>query len=348
MTIKDDIFPFSAVVGLPLLKKALILNIVNKDIGGVLIKGDKGTGKSLTVNSFKNILPFIKVVEGCKFNCLASEADRLCLECKEKVKEGNLKTTVKRMDVVEIPLNITEDRLIGTIDVEKVLQEGVKSFEPGVLAKANNNILYIDQINLLDHHIVDLLLDVAAMKVVTVEREGISTNYMSDFMLVASMNPEEGFLRPQLLDRFSLQVETRTSTDTKDRLEIIKKNREYFEDPSGMARHYKKQDLALKKRIDRSQKRLESVELPDEMLNLICKICREFDIDGHRGDIIIARSAITNASYHGRNKVTVEDIIQSAEMALPHRMRKQPFEVGEFSKEQLSELVYERWGYPHP
>ena len=342
---KERIFPFSAVVGLDLLKLALILNLINQDIGGVLIKGDKGTGKSITMNSFRNLLPFMRVVDGCEFNCSPDEPDRFCLECKEKAKEDKMKVVTKKMQVIDLPLNITEDRLIGTIDVEKVLQDGIKSFEPGLLARANRNILYIDQINLLDHHVVDLLLDVAAMKVVTVEREGISTNYRSDFMLVASMNPEEGFLRPQLLDRFSLQVETDTITDSEKRLELIKVNREFLEDPYELVRRYKAGEIKLRERILKTRNKLAETELPDELLNLICRICKEFDIDGHRGDIIIARAAITNAAYNERNKVSVEDIIQAAEMALPHRMRKQPFEVGEFSREKLRELVKEKWGF---
>ena len=342
---REKVFPFSGVVGLPLLKLALILNLINPDIGGVLIKGDKGTGKSLTINSLRNLLPNIRVVEGCQFNCQADQPDKYCLECKEKEREDELRILKKKMDVVYLPLNITEDRLIGTIDVEKVLQQGIKSFEPGLLAKANRNILYIDQINLLDHHTVDLLLDVAAMKTVTVEREGISTNYMSDFMLVASMNPEEGFLRPQLLDRFSLQVETETIEDVEERLELIKRNRDYLEDPIGMMIRYKNEDDELKKKIDEARERLPAVKLSREMLSLICRICREFDIDGHRGDIIISRTARTYAAYQGRDEITVEDIIQASELALPHRMRKQPFEEGEFSRERLETLVREKWEY---
>lgn len=341
----ENIFPFTAVVGLDLLKLALVLNLINRDIGGVLIKGDKGTGKSLTVNAFRNLLSHISVVEGCQFNCSPEEPDRFCLECKEKAKEDRLEIKRKKIDVVFLPLNISEDRLIGTIDVEKVLQEGIKSFEPGLLAKANRNILYIDQINLLDHHIVDLLLDVAAMKTVTVEREGISTNYMSDFMLVASMNPEEGFLRPQLLDRFSLQVETDTIDDNEERLLLIKRNKNFMEDPWGTIREFRPMEDELKVRIKGAEDSLSAVELSDDALKLICSICREFDIDGHRGDIIIARTARTNAAYNGRAETTVEDIIQAAELALPHRMRKQPFEVGEFSKEKLMDLVKDKWGY---
>ncbi|MFO8110413.1 MAG: ATP-binding protein [Thermoplasmata archaeon] len=343
--IPEKVFPFSAVVGLPLLKLALVLNLINKDIGGVLIKGDKGTGKSLTVNSFKNLLPDIRVVQGCQFNCSPDEPEKLCIECKEKAKNDKLRAQTKKMDIIYLPLNITEDRLIGTIDVEKVLQDGIKSFEPGLLARANRNILYIDQINLLDHHIVDLLLDVAAMKTVTVEREGISTDYMSDFMLVASMNPEEGFLRPQLLDRFSLQVETETIDDSEERLKLIKTNRDFLEDPMGMIRKYQSKDAELKQNINEAKERLTSVELSDEMLDLICRICREFGIDGHRGDIIISRASRTNAAYQSRFKTTVDDILQAAELALPHRMRKQPFEVGEFSKKKLRALVKEKWNY---
>ncbi len=342
--VRDRLYPFSAVVGLNLLKLALILNLINRDIGGVLIKGDKGTGKSLTVNSFRNLLPFIRVIEGCEFNCSPEEPEKFCLECKEKAKNDKLNIITKKMDVIDLPLNITEDRLIGTIDVEKVLQDGVKSFEPGLLARANKNILYIDQINLLDHHIVDLLLDVAAMKMVTVEREGISTNYMSDFMLVASMNPEEGFLRPQLLDRFSLQVETETINNLDKRLELIKINRNFLEDPYGTMRNYKDDEIKLRENIHKANKKLGEVELSDKMLSIICRICREFDIDGHRGDIIIARTATTHAAYNGRTSVSIEDIIQAAELALPHRMRKQPFEIGEFSKEKLRTLVEEKWG----
>ncbi|MGM0510022.1 MAG: ATP-binding protein [Thermoplasmatota archaeon] len=337
------LFPFSAIVGHDMLKRGLILNLINKDIGGVLIKGDKGTGKSLTVNSFENILPTIEVVKGCNFNCSPIEPEKFCLECKEKHEEGTIQTVEKKMEVIHLPLNITEDRLIGTIDVEKVLQEGVKSFEPGLLARANRNILYIDQINLLDHSIVDLLLDVAAMKSVTVEREGISTDYLSDFTMIASMNPEEGFLRPQLLDRFSLQIETETISEPRSRVDLIKRNREYVEDKLGMISKYEDDEKRLINRIKGAQKRLPRVTISDELLSLVCTVCREFDVDGHRGDIIIMRVAVTNAAYEGREEVSLEDVLLASEMALPHRMRSKPFQKEKFSREKLEDVVDEYW-----
>jgi len=342
---KTGVYPFVAIVGQEVLKRALILNIINPLIGGVLIRGEKGTGKSLAVRSLVDILPSIKTT-GCRFNCDPNQPEKYCPGCKEKAEKGDLEVKEVPMKIVYLPLNITEDRLVGTIDIEKVLTQGVKEFEPGVLAEAHRNVLYIDEINLLEDNIVDLLLDAAAMGMVTVEREGISYSYHSEFILVGSMNPQEGELRPQLLDRLALQAEVKTIDSVEQRVEIIKRNREFARDPMAFIEKYRPETEALRRKILEAKQRLPEVTTPPRMLALISRICIDFNIDGHRGDIIIERTARTNAAFEGRTEVEVEDVIRAAEMALPHRMRRQPFEEEEFNAAMLRKLVreYEKEG----
>ncbi|MDG6221356.1 MAG: ATP-binding protein [Candidatus Thermoplasmatota archaeon] len=339
-------YPFAAMVGQDILKRALLLNIVNPQVGGVLIRGEKGTGKSLAVRSLTDVLPIMHINSDCRFNCDPAKPKRFCRNCKDKEAQGILESEEQRMRVIYLPLNVTEDRLVGTIDIERVLSEGVKEFEPGILAQAHRNVLYIDEINLLEDNIVDLLLDAAAMGMVTVEREGISFSYSSEFVLVGSMNPQEGELRPQLLDRLALQAEVKSIDDVESRVLIIKRSRDYMEDPGGFRAKFKDETDAFHKVILEARNIFPEVSTPPRMLALISQICIDFNIDGHRGDIIIERTARTNAAFEGRTEVTADDVVSAAEMALPHRMRKQPFEEEEFNASLLHKMVreYEKEG----
>jgi magnesium chelatase subunit I len=335
----DRIYPFTAIVGQEVLKRALLLNVVNPQIGGVLIRGEKGTGKSIAVRALQDILPKMDVT-GCKFNCRPTDKpEKFCNECKLKHEKGELKATKTDMNVCDLPLNITEDRLVGAIDIERVLKEGVEAFEPGILAEAHRNILYVDEINLLEDNVVDVLLDAAAMGMVTIEREGISLNYPSQFVIIGSMNPEEGELRPQLLDRLALQAEVKGIKDVDKRVEIIKRSREFQEDPALFREKWEPAQNELRKRIMEAITRLPKIKTSMKIIELITRLGIDFNIDGHRGDIIIERSARTNAALEGREETTVEDVVLAAEMALPHRMRKQPFEEEAFSAEMLRKLV---------
>ena len=332
-------FPFTAIVGQEVLKRALILNVVNPKVGGVLIRGEKGTGKSIAVRSLADILPTIDIVEGCKFNCDPRKPDKFCNDCKALQEKNEVKVVKSPTKIVNLPLNITEDRLVGSIDIERILNEGVRSFEPGLLAEAHRGILYVDEINLLEDNVVDVLLDAAAMGMVTIEREGISLNYPSEFIIIGSMNPEEGELRPQLLDRLALQAEVTGIDDVEQRVEIMMATREFSLDPVVFRDQHRDNLKSLRDEIIKARDLMPKVTTPDSVLAIITKIGIDFNIDGHRGDIIIERTARTNAAFEGRTESTPDDVIVAAEMALPHRMRKQPFEEESFSAEMLRRLV---------
>ncbi|MBI5000426.1 MAG: ATP-binding protein [Euryarchaeota archaeon] len=335
-----QVYPFAAIVAQDVLKRALILNVINPRIGGVLIRGEKGTGKSIAVRALVDILPEIAVGKGCKYGCDPEDpSDKLCNDCRMSREDGKLEPEMASMRIVDLPLNITEDRLVGSIDIERVLNEGVKAFEPGILAEAHRGILYVDEINLLEDNVVDVLLDAAAMGMVTIEREGISLNYSSQFIIIGSMNPEEGELRPQLLDRLALQAEVKGLDDVQQRVEIIKRTREFQEDPLLFREQWEGEQRKLKARIADAIERLEKVQTPTRIVEIITHLGVDFNIDGHRGDIIIERTARTNAAFEGRKETAIEDVVLAAEMALPHRLRKQPFEGESFSVEMLRKLV---------
>ncbi len=333
------LFPFSAIVGQELMKKALILNAINPEIGGVLIPGQKGTGKSVTVRALAEILPNIEVVQGCRFNCNPEDEENFCDECKAKKERGNLETETRPIKVVDLPLNVTEDRLVGSIDIEKVLSEGVKAFEPGILAEVHRGILYVDEINLLDDYIVDILLDSAAMGVVNVEREGISINHPAEFIIIGSMNPEEGELRPQLLDRLALQVEVKGITDISQRIEIVNSREEFSQDPVEFRKKFESKQNELKERIIRAKEILPDVTTSANILEEIAKLCVDFNVDGHRADIIIERTARANAAFEGRMDVTQADVEVAGLMSLPHRMRLPPSERDEFGPEMINRVM---------
>jgi Mg-chelatase subunit ChlI len=336
---KSAAYPFTAIVGIEKVKMALVLNMVNPEIGGVLLRGDKGTGKSLLVHAMKELLPEISAFEGCRFNC-DPDGEYRCADCTEKIeKDQKLKRITKKMEVVDIPLNATEDRLLGSIDLERVLTQGIASFDPGILSSAHRNILYVDEINLLDDAIVDALLDAAAMNVVTVEREGISISYPTKFILIGSMNPEEGELRPQLLDRLALIGQTETIRNAISRKQMLEDSILSERDHHSFIIKYKEGQTLLAEAIQKGRGMFPQVKIPPEMLSLIAWIGIQFNVDGHRADIIIERASKAHAAFMGRTVVSADDVILAAELTLPHRMRKKPFEEMEFSEEALRKLV---------
>ncbi|MBI5000427.1 MAG: ATP-binding protein [Euryarchaeota archaeon] len=338
---KRVLFPFVALVGQEKMKKALVLNAIYPEIGGVLIRGQKGTGKSVGVRGLSEVLPDIEVT-GCRYNCDPKDVENLCQGCKAKGQAGKLESFVRPVQVVDLPLNITEDRLVGSIDIEKVLSEGVKAFEPGILAEAHRGILYVDEINLLDDYIVDILLDAASSGMVNVEREGISLTHPARFIIVGSMNPEEGELRPQILDRIALQTDVIGIQDVGQRIEIVRRREKMTNDPEGFRDTYEPTRRELRERITKAREILPNVTTPPHMLTLIARICVDFNVDGHRADIIIERAARANASFEGRLEVTSDDVVVASETALPHRMRRRPYEGEEFSEDVLRKLVKRR------
>ncbi|WP_445474879.1 ATP-binding protein [Methanococcoides methylutens] len=336
---KRVMYPISAIVGQEMMLRALILNAINPSIGGVLIRGQKGTAKSTAVRGLAEILPEIEVIEGCKYNCDPLDPEKFCWECNDKQKKGMIRVEKSPMKVVDLPVGATEDRVVGSLDIEKAVKEGVQAFEPGILANANRNLLYVDEINLLDDFVVDALLDAAAMGVNTVEREGVSVSHPANFIIVGSMNPEEGELRPQLLDRIALQVEVEGISDIEQRIEIIERRNQFNKEPQQFRRDFESEQEKLRTRIIKAKQLLGRITTTRENLRTIAQICVAFNVDGHRADIMIERTARTNAAYENRERITNEDIIEAAEMVLPHRMRKKPFEEEEFSAEQLRAVV---------
>ena len=333
------LYPVTAIVGQEQMKRALILNAINPSIGGVLIRGQKGTAKSTAVRGLTEVLPEIEVVQGCKFNCNPANPDKFCWECSDRLESGKIATDRRMMRVIDLPVGATEDRVVGSLDIEKAIKSGLQSFEPGILAEANRGILYVDEINLLDDYVVDALLDAAAMGINTVEREGISISHPAQFIIVGSMNPEEGELRPQLLDRIALQVEVEGIPDIEQRVEIVTRQDDFLRDPASFKQAYASDQERLQSKIVHAQRLLPSVKMPHELLRTIARICIEFRVDGHRADIMIDRTARTNAAYEGREQVIVDDIIEASELVLPHRMRKRPFEDEEFNSDRLRDVV---------
>ncbi|MBP5203913.1 MAG: ATP-binding protein [Candidatus Methanomethylophilaceae archaeon] len=331
------VFPFVDIVGQEDMKRALILNVVDPGIGGVLLKGEKGTAKSTSVRSLGGVLPRRTAVKGCRFRCDPSDPDRMCEACRANL--GSLQTEEVPMEVVELPLGATEDRVAGTIDIEHALKTGEKRFEPGVLARANGNLLYIDEVNLLDDHIVDMLLDSAAMGVNYVEREGISFSHPSRFVLVGTMNPEEGDLRPQLLDRFGLSVDIKGERDPKVRAEIVRRRLEFDDSPEAYVKARSEETEALRSRIAEASRRLRSVRLGPEVLDAVVTVTSHFGIDGHRADIVMMKAARANAAFEGRDSVKAEDITAVAETVLSHRLRRRPFEDSSIDREELEKCL---------
>ena len=313
-------FPFTAIVGQEEMKLALILNVVDPLIGGVLIMGHRGTGKSTAVRALADLLPRISVADGCVYNCDPDDKRNLCSDCTARKEE--LPSKLAPVSVVELPLGATEDRVCGTIDIERALTEGRKRFDPGLLARANRGFLYIDEVNLLEDHLVDLLLDVSATGRNKVEREGVSIEHPSQFVLVGSGNPEEGELRPQLLDRFGLHAEVTTETYLDNRVDIIERREEYDRDPDAFCEAYADDQEQLRKRITRARANLRKIAVDRSILSKIAQLCADLKVDGHRGELTIMRAARALAAFDGRRTVTESHVRQVSAMALRHRLRR--------------------------
>jgi magnesium chelatase subunit I len=320
-----SIFPFTAIVGQDRMKLALMVNVINPTVGGVLIMGEKGTAKSTAVRALAELLPDMEVVKGCPFNC--DPNGFLCTSCQDLLTgDGQLHRDKRRMRVVELPLGITEDRLVGSLDIEHAIKRGEKKFEPGILAEANRNFLYVDEVNLLEDHIVDLLLDAAAMGVNTVEREGVSFVHPSRFILVGTMNPEEGDLRPQFLDRFGLCVRITSLQDKAARKEILKRRAAFDADSGAFLAQWGEEQGALARNIAGAQEKVRRMQFQDETLDKIVEVTAALGLDGHRGDIVIMRAALALAALRGNEAITADDVRDAAELALGHRMKRLPFE----------------------
>jgi magnesium chelatase subunit I len=322
------VFPFTAIVGQEEMKLALLLNIIDPLIGGVMIMGDRGTGKSTTIRALADLLPEIDVVANDPFNSHPSDPDLMSDDLRQEFFATNtpFPQASKKVPMVDLPLGATEDRVCGTIDIEKALSEGVKAFEPGLLAKANRGILYVDEVNLLDDHLVDVLLDSAASGWNTVEREGISIRHPARFILVGSGNPEEGELRPQLLDRFGMHAEIRTVKEPTLRVQIVEQRSEFDRKPYEFLVGYQDQQIALSQRIVDAQNRLDQVTLEYDLRVKISEVCAACDVDGLRGDIVTTRTAKALAAFEGRTEATAEDIQRIIALCLRHRLRKDPLE----------------------
>ncbi|MDX2232741.1 MAG: magnesium chelatase ATPase subunit I [Leptolyngbyaceae cyanobacterium bins.349] len=324
---RRPVFPFTAIVGQDEMKLALLLNVIDPKIGGVMIMGDRGTGKSTTIRALADLLPEIEVVADDPFNSSPSDPEMMGDEVRQRSEQGvELPIALKKVQMVDLPLGATEDRVCGTIDIEKALSEGVKAFEPGLLAKANRGILYVDEVNLLDDHLVDVLLDSAASGWNTVEREGISIRHPARFVLVGSGNPEEGELRPQLLDRFGMHAEIRTVKEPALRVQIVEQRTEFDQNPPEFLEKYQPQQDELRQKLVEAQTRLGSVELDYDLRVKISQVCSELDVDGLRGDIVTNRAAKALAAFEGRNEVTLSDIRRVVTLCLRHRLRKDPLE----------------------
>jgi len=321
------VFPFTAIIGQEEMKLALILNVIDPRIGGVMIMGDRGTGKSTTIRAVADLLPAIKVVADDPFNSSVDDFELMSETVKTAVEnEQSLETEFKKVPMVDLPLGATEDRLCGTIDIEKALTEGVKAFEPGLLAKANRGILYVDEVNLLDDHLVDVLLDSAASGWNTVEREGISIKHPARFVLVGSGNPEEGELRPQLLDRFGMHAEIRTVRDPETRVRVVEERSNFDQNPEECLQANKEALEALRTKITNAQDLLPEVNLDFDLRVKISQVCGSLNVDGLRGDIVTNRAAKAYAAYNGSKNVTVDDIENVITLCLRHRLRKDPLE----------------------
>ncbi|MFD9426328.1 MULTISPECIES: putative cobaltochelatase [unclassified Streptomyces] len=330
-------YPFTAIVGQDDLRLGLLLNAVSPAVGGVLVRGEKGTAKSTAVRALAALMPEVSVVPGCRFSCDPGVPDPACPDGPH----GDGTGVSRAARTVELPVGASEDRLVGALDIERALSEGVKAFEPGLLADAHRGILYVDEVNLLHDHLVDLLLDAAAMGASYVEREGVSVRHAARFLLVGTMNPEEGELRPQLLDRFGLTVEVAASRDTDQRVDVVRRRLAHDDDPVAFAARWADEESALRERIVAARALLPRVVLGDGVLRQIAATCAAFEVDGMRADIVMARTATALAAWAGREEVLAEDVRQAALLALPHRRRRNPFDAPGLDEDKLDDTLRE-------
>ncbi len=339
------IYPFTAIVGQERMKRALILNAVSPRIGGVLIRGERGTAKSTAARALAALLPQVKVIIQCRFGCDPDRSHTWCTECRERADQDvELRTT----PFVNLPVSATEDRVVGTLDIEKAIQKGERHFEPGVLAAANRGLLYIDEVNLLDDHVVDLLLDSAAMGMNIVEREGISFSHPARFILVGTMNPEEGDLRPQLLDRFALSVDISGIRSAQERVFIMERNLAFESDADGFREHWIGKEQDLSEKIDSARKLVGQVKYTRRDLLSIAALSASMNVDGHRSDLVILKAARAHAAFEGRTQVTERDIALAAELAFPHRIKRGPFDQADIGFDELQERIEQLQGASAP
>ncbi|MEL6723761.1 MAG: ATP-binding protein [Pseudomonadota bacterium] len=322
----DIAFPFSAIVGQEALKDALLVSAVDPNLGGVLAFGDRGTGKTTMIRSLAALLPVQTVVKDCQFRCDADKPIKSCEYCQTQSEAGTLKAIEETPPVIDLPLGATEDRVLGAIDLERALGRGEIVFEAGLLAAAHRGFLYVDEVNLLDDHLVDILLDAAASGINRIEREGLSLSHPADFVLIGSGNPEEGELRPQLLDRFGLFVEVSTPRDVASRVEIIKRRQAFDDDPEGFVKTWKRKDAALRKRIITARERRVEIEVSDEILERCATLCLSLGSDGLRGELALIRTATGFAALAGKPQVELAHLRRAAPLALSHRLRKDPLD----------------------
>jgi len=341
------VFPFTAIVGQERMMRALILNAVSPQIGGVLIRGERGTAKSTAARALAALLPDIEVIADCHFSCNPRRPDLWCDECRIRHGDDQIVTSIRRTSFVDLPVSATEDRVVGTLDIEMAIQKGEKHFEPGVLASANRGLLYVDEVNLLDDHVVDLLLDSAAMGVNVVEREGISFSHPAKFILVGTMNPEEGDLRPQLLDRFAFSVNIKGLMDTEQRMQIMERRINFEIDPDAFIAQWHDQERELSNKISLAREQVNQIRYTRRDLASIAGLTASLKVDGHRADLVILRGAQAHAALMGRPAISDEDVILAAELALPHRIKARPFQdaaISAYELEDRLEQVQSEWG----
>ncbi len=315
-------FPFSALVGQDEMRRAIIIAAVDPQVGGVLVFGDRGTGKSTAVRALAALLPDMEVVDGCRYGCDPGDQARLCSECRERQMQGVLPTRRARVPVVDLPLGASEDRVVGALDLERALSRGEKAFEPGLLARAHRGFLYVDEVNLLEDHLVDLLIDVAASGENVVERDGLSVRHPARFVLVGSGNPEEGELRPQLLDRFGLCVEVKTATDLATRIEVVRRRDSYERDPTAFVASWAEADATLRQAILDGRSRLKGLEVGDAVMEQAARLCLSLGTDGVRAELALMRASRAWAAFTGADAVTEEHLKQVAPPVLRHRLRR--------------------------
>ena len=344
------IYPFTAIVGQERMRRALILNAVDTRIGGVLIRGERGTAKSTMARALAALLPNVQVVQDCRFGCDPDKPHTWCTECKERAASNGdkLPFTERTTPFINLPVSATEDRVVGTLDIEQAIQKGERHFEAGVLASANRGLLYIDEVNLLDDHVVDVLLDSAAMGINLVEREGISFAHPARFILVGTMNPEEGDLRPQLLDRFALSVDITGIRDPRERVQIMERNLAFEKDPESFRADWLLKEKELSEKIAKAREIVNAVTYSSRDLLSIAALTASLNVDGHRADLVILKAARAQAAFEGRTVINDHDIALAAELALPHRIKRTPFQQAEMSTEQLQERIEQLAGQAVP